>query len=369
MAEIELDGVTKVYDDSIEAVQDVSLTIADGEFIVLVGPSGSGKSTTLRMIAGLEDITEGELRIDGDVMNDVQPQDRNIAMVFQSFALYPHRNVRENIAFPLQAQNVDSEEIDALVTETMEMLGIDELADRKPAELSGGQQQRVALGRALVRDPAVFLLDEPLANLDAKLRKKMRAEVVRLQQNLGTTTIHVTHNQEEAMTMSDRVAVMHEGKIHQLAPPKEAYLNPVNRFVAGFLGSPSMNFFEGVVVDGTFEAGGGDIAIALPDRLSEVHLDGEVTFGIRPEDVAIAESPGRYSISGTVQVSELLGDSKILHLDVAGSEFLAKTAPDVAVADAESLTLRLDPEKIHLFDGTDDDAERVTVEDATAVRS
>jgi len=251
----------------------------------------------------------------------------------------------------------------------MEMVAINDLADRKPVELSGGQQQRVALGRALVRDPRVFLLDEPLANLDAKLRKKMRAEVVRLQQNLGSTTIHVTHNQEEAMTMSDRVAVMHEGRIQQLAPPKEAYQQPANRFVAGFLGSPSMNFLEGVVTGDAFESTDGEVRVSLPDRLQEVAPDGKVTLGVRPEDVTVVDSPGDYSLPGTVQVSELLGDAKILHLDVNGEEFLAKAAPDVTVTEFEPVHIRLTPEKIHLFDGIDETAKRVVVEEPTPVHS
>src|SRR3712207_2720708 len=244
MAEIVLNDVTKRYPDGFEAVKSMDLTIGDGEFMILVGPSGCGKSTALRMIAGLEDVTEGELRIGGDVVNDKAPKDRDIAMVFQNYALYPHMSVRENMGFALKLAGVDSAEIDRKVTEAARVLDLEQHLDRKPANLSGGQRQRVAMGRAIVRDPSAFLMDEPLSNLDAKLRVQTRAEVARLQDRLGTTTIYVTHDQTEAMTLGDRVAVMRAGVLQQVDTPKVLYDDPANLFVAGFIGSPSMNFVD-----------------------------------------------------------------------------------------------------------------------------
>ena len=245
MAEIKLRDITKRYPDGFEAVKHMDLDIADGEFMILVGPSGCGKSTALRMIAGLEDITEGELVIGGEVVNDKAPKDRDIAMVFQNYALYPHMTVRENMGFALKLAKVDKAEIDQKVDEAAKILDLEQHLDRKPANLSGGQRQRVAMGRAIVRDPSAFLMDEPLSNLDAKLRVQMRTEVSRIQQRLGTTTVYVTHDQTEAMTLGDRVAVMRSGVLQQVDTPKELYDNPVNLFVAGFIGSPAMNFFPG----------------------------------------------------------------------------------------------------------------------------
>ena len=359
MTTIELDTVRKEFGDDIVAVDDVSLTIEDGELVVLVVPSGSGKSTTLRMIAGLEAPTSGDVLIDGIRVNDVQPQNRDIAMVFQSFALYPHRTVRGNISFPLEARDVPDAEVADRVEEAAAMLDITELLDRKPANLSGGQQQRVALGRALVRDPQAFLMDEPLANLDAKLRKEMRTEVVRLQQNLGVTMVHVTHNQEEAMTMGDRVAVMNDGKIQQLAPPKEVYQRPANRFVAEFIGSPSMNLLTGSLDSGTFDADVGDVSVRVPDELADAATADPLTLGIRPESAQIVDSPDDYTFEAVVDVVELMGNVQIVHIDLGGAEFLAEVDPDLPVEQGDSLLVRLPPEKIDLFDGVRPDSPRV----------
>src|ERR1700761_5588075 len=262
MAEIVLDGVTKVFDDGYEAVKDMNLDIADGEFVILVGPSGCGKSTALRMIAGLEDISSGELRIGDQVVNDRSPKDRDIAMVFQNYALYPHMTVRENMGFALSLAKVDKAEIDQKVEEAAEKLDLVKHLDRKPANLSGGQRQRVAMGRAIVRDPAGFLMDEPLSNLDAKLRVQMRTQVSRIQRRLGTTMVYVTHDQTEAMTLGDRVAVMRAGVLQQVASPKELYDLPVNLFVAGFIGSPAMNFLAGTLEEGKLRTSLGDFPLS-----------------------------------------------------------------------------------------------------------
>ncbi|MFB6111809.1 MAG: ABC transporter ATP-binding protein [Halobacteriaceae archaeon] len=360
MTTIELEDVTKVFGDDVVAVDDVSLTIEDGELVVLVGPSGSGKSTTLRMIAGLEDVTEGEVRIDGAIVNDVQPQDRDIAMVFQSFALYPHRSVEGNLAFPLEARGVDKADREERVRDAAELLGISELLDRRPSQLSGGQQQRVALGRAIVRDPQAFLMDEPLANLDAKLRKEMRREVVLLQQRLDVTMVHVTHNQEEAMTMGDRIAVMNEGEIQQMAPPAETYARPANRFVAEFIGSPSMNTISGTAEGETFQARQADMSVSLPGDLAEV--TGEATLGIRPEHVEIHEDPteAETAFVASVDVVENLGDSQVVYFEFESFEFLAIIDPGRSVAVGEEVGVALPPDHLHLFDGLGPNAERIS---------
>jgi multiple sugar transport system ATP-binding protein len=288
MAEIVLDGVTKVFDDGYEAVKDLNLDIADGEFMILVGPSGCGKSTALRMIAGLEDISSGELKIDDEVMNDRSPKDRDIAMVFQNYALYPHMTVRENMGFALTLAKVDQAEIDKKVEDAARTLDLTDHLDRKPVNLSGGQRQRVAMGRAIVRDPKVFLMDEPLSNLDAKLRVQMRTEVARLQSDLGTTMIYVTHDQTEAMTLGDRVAVMRSGLLQQVGSPEELYERPKNLFVAGFIGSPAMNFMPAEISGGTIRLPIGEVnahdlgGLQLPG-------DGRVVAGIRPENFEDAE--------------------------------------------------------------------------------
>lgn len=360
MAEIELQHVSKVFDDVVVAVDDVSLTINDGELVVLVGPSGSGKSTTLRMIAGLERPTDGDVLIDGERVNDVEPQDRDIAMVFQSFALYPHRDVRGNLAFPLEAKGTPRQEIDRQVEETAATLGIDDLLHRRPSQLSGGQQQRVALGRAIVRQPRAFLMDEPLANLDAKLRKEMRVEVVRLQQELGVTMVHVTHNQEEAMTMGDRIAVMNEGRIQQLAPPREAYNRPANRFVAGFIGSPSMNLVEGEVNGRRFESRDGSVTLELPDDRARDATADVLTLGIRPEDIDLVDGTGNNTVKAHVDVVEDMGNLQVVYFRIGDAEYLAEVNPDRAVGRGDELFVRFTPQKLHLFDGTAPEDERLT---------
>src|SRR3954467_11669791 len=281
MANIELQDVTKRYPDGFEAVKHMDLEIGDGEFMILVGPSGCGKSTALRMIAGLEDISSGELKIGDEVVNDRAPKERDIAMVFQNYALYPHMTVRENMGFALKLAKVDQAEIDRKVEEAAKVLDLTQHLDRKPANLSGGQRQRVAMGRAIVRDPSAFLMDEPLSNLDAKLRVQMRAEVSRIQDRLGTTTVYVTHDQTEAMTLGDRVAVMRAGVLQQVDAPQELYQHPLNLFVAGFMGSPSMNFFSATVADDRVRFALGEFELPAQFRGT---ADGELILGIRPEE-------------------------------------------------------------------------------------
>src|SRR5215218_3098993 len=285
MADIVLDNVTKRYPDGFEAVRDMSLQIQDGEFVILVGPSGCGKSTALRMVAGLEDITEGQLKIGGDVVNDRAPKDRDVAMVFQNYALYPHMTVRDNMGFALKLKGADKEEVNGKVEEAARILDLMQHLDRKPSQLSVGQRQRVAMGRAIVRDPKAFLMDEPLSNLDAKLRVQMRTEVSRIQQRLSTTTNYVTHDQTEAMTLGDRVAVMRTGQLQQVGTPMELYNNPLNLFVAGFIGSPAMNFMPATVQDGTVKLPIGDVP--LPPELREKVQQArgqQLIAGIRPEN-------------------------------------------------------------------------------------
>src|SRR5690348_2288518 len=332
MAEVVLNHISKIYDDPkdknsrVKAVDDISFEVHDNEFLVLVGPSGCGKSTLLRMIAGLEDITEGTLSIDGKIMNDVSPRDRDIAMVFQNYALYPHMTVYDNMAFGLKMRKFDRSEIAGRVKEAADILGIQELLRRKPRQLSGGQRQRVALGRAIVRHPQVFLFDEPLSNLDAKLRVQMRVELKKLHERLGTTAIYVTHDQVEAMTLGDRVVVMRDGRVQQVGDPMELYNEPANRFVAGFIGSPAMNFADVRIAaeNGSLWAEGDGIRLKMPAQLNNrlgPHAGKEVTFGIRPEDLRIAggSDPRELTIDAAVEVVERLG-SEIL-LDVAiGSE-------------------------------------------------
>src|SRR6266550_369664 len=286
MAEITIEHVTKRYPDGTEAVKDVDLDIPDGEFVILVGPSGCGKSTLLRMIVGLEDISDGEIKIGGTVVNDKPPRERNLAMVFQNYALYPHMTVRENMAFPLHLAKVPDTEVNRRVEEAAKVLELTEHLDRRPANLSGGQRQRVAMGRAIVREPSAFLLDEPLSNLDAKLRVQMRAEVSRLQQRLGTTTVYVTHDQTEAMTLGERVAVMRAGILQQVASPRELYDDPKNLFVAGFIGSPAMNFLAATVEDGKLRTGLGDLPLSdqLRRAIESSGAGRNVIVGIRPED-------------------------------------------------------------------------------------
>jgi multiple sugar transport system ATP-binding protein len=293
MAQITLDNITKRYPDGFEAVKDMSLEIEDGEFVILVGPSGCGKSTALRMIAGLEDITDGELRIGDNVVNDKAPKDRDIAMVFQNYALYPHMTVRDNMGFALKLRGADKGEIDEKVGEAARILDLEQHLDRRPANLSGGQRQRVAMGRAIVRDPSAFLMDEPLSNLDAKLRVQMRTEVSRIQQRLGTTTVYVTHDQTEAMTLGDRVAVMRSGQLQQVGSPMDLYNDPVNLFVAGFIGSPAMNFMPATLEGDTVKLPIGNVKLPQDVRERVGRAEGkQLIAGVRPESFEAAELTG-----------------------------------------------------------------------------
>ena len=364
MATVSLKNVKKIYDNKVTAVHDFNLEIADKEFIVLVGPSGCGKSTTLRMIAGLEDISEGDLLIGGKRMNDVEPKDRDIAMVFQSYALYPHMTVYENMAFALKLRKVPKEEIDKKVREAAEILDITQYLDRKPKALSGGQRQRVAIGRAIVRDPQVFLMDEPLSNLDAKLRNQMRAEIIKLRQRINTTFIYVTHDQTEAMTLGDRIVIMKDGFIQQIGTPQEVFDRPANLFVAGFIGSPQMNFFDGQLSkkDGKYQIQVGEAAIVLADeaqeRLSQRGAgDQAVVVGIRPEHISFAITPGSHTIASKVDVSEMMGSEVYLHVNAVGRDVVLRIPTVELPAEHRSgipygtdIHFTFRPELVHLFD-------------------
>jgi multiple sugar transport system ATP-binding protein len=359
MAEVVLDHLTKRYPDGFEAVKDMSLDVQDGEFVILVGPSGCGKSTALKMIAGLEDITDGELRIGDDVVNGLAPKDRDIAMVFQNYALYPHMTVRENLAFPLTLAKVPDEEVTKKVEEAAQILDLSEHLDRKPANLSGGQRQRVAMGRAIVRDPKAFLMDEPLSNLDAKLRVQMRTVVARLQQRLGTTTVYVTHDQTEAMTLGDRVAVMRSGRLQQVGPPDELYNRPVNLFVAGFIGSPAMNFMPGELRDGVLTGPLGEIQLHEEARARAGSHSGSVIVGVRPETFQDASMVGDdirdrgVTFKAKIDLIESLGAEEYVYFEVEGtqvqSEELSELAADsgaqeVPTSGEGQVVARLDPE-------------------------
>jgi multiple sugar transport system ATP-binding protein len=364
MAELALDDVTKVFveDDGNEivAVDEVSVDIRDGEFLVLVGPSGCGKSTTLRMIAGLESVTAGEIRLGGDVMNEKEPKERNIAMVFQSYALYPHMTVAENMSFGLEeSTEMADDEIAEQVRSTAEMMDIEELLDRKPSELSGGQQQRVALGRAIVRDPEVFLMDEPLSNLDAKLRSKMRTELQRIQENLGVTTVYVTHDQTEAMTMSDRIAVLDDGILQQAGTPLECYHEPANEFVASFIGEPAMNFFD-VEVQGN-QLRTDDFTYPVSDEtLSELGDRTTLRMGIRPEDVTLAsgDASAQHEFQTVVDVVEPMGDENNIYLtfDTGGEPeeeedpFVVTVGGMQQVEAGQPVVAHIPEDAVHLFD-------------------
>ena len=377
MAEIVLNHVTKSYRDGATAVSDLSLTIADGEFIILVGPSGCGKSTTLNMIAGLEEISSGELTIGGERVNEKAPKDRDIAMVFQSYALYPHMTVRQNIACPLTLAKVSKADIAAKVEETAKILDLTEFLDRKPAQLSGGQRQRVAMGRAIVRSPKAFLMDEPLSNLDAKLRVQMRAEIARLQSRLGTTTIYVTHDQTEAMTLGDRVVVMLAGVAQQIGTPEELYNSPANLFVAGFIGSPAMNFFPAQLTDVGVRLPFGDVTLnsEVHEMIARHPKPANVIVGVRPENIddsALIDTYARIkslTFQATVDVVESLGAEKYLHFrtDGAGAQsrqlaelaaesgvgenqFVARVSADSVVKAGQTVELAIDTTKLTLFD-------------------
>jgi multiple sugar transport system ATP-binding protein len=354
MATVTFDHMVKRYAGDVLAVNDLNLGINDGEFLVLVGPSGCGKTTALRCVAGLEEITEGTLSIGDRVVNDVPAKDRNIAMVFQSYALYPHMSVYDNLAFGLKLRKTPKADIDRRVREYAGLLGLDKLLDRKPKALSGGQRQRVALGRAMVREPAVFLMDEPLSNLDAKLRVETRANIARLQRRLGTTTIYVTHDQVEAMTMGDRIAVMKDGVLQQVGTPQDLYDNPANLFVAGFIGSPAMNF-----ATTTVQAGGlklGNVTIALGGKAAQIagqrQAGSSLIFGFRPEhlDLAGAGSNGQMRIPAQVDVVEYLGNEELLHTQVEEMEVIALVPSDRRVKTGDMIELTIPDEKVRLFD-------------------
>ena len=383
MAEINLDHISKTFPDGAIGVNDISLDIRDGEFIILVGPSGCGKSTTLNMLAGLEDISSGELRIGGKVVNDKAPKDRDIAMVFQSYALYPHMSVRDNMGFALKLAKTPKNVIDEKVNEAARTLDLTPFLDRRPANLSGGQRQRVAMGRAIVRDPAAFLMDEPLSNLDAKLRVQTRTEVSRLQKRLGTTMVYVTHDQTEAMTLGDRVAVMRLGTIQQVASPQELYDRPANLFVAGFMGSPSMNFMSGTREDGKLRTVLGDFPLnpQLRQTLERAGAGREVIVGIRPESFEDAElvpaeaKPNGLEFNADIDVSESLGSEKFVYFsrelgqthnvaeleelardsgraDAGGAEetVVARLDPASRIKEGEDARLWVDVRKLHVFD-------------------
>ncbi len=359
MASISLNNIKKVYPgkEAVVAVQDFNLEIADKEFVVLVGPSGCGKSTTLRMIAGLEDITEGEIKIGNNIVNDVAPKDRDIAMVFQNYALYPHMTVYENMAFALKLRKAPKAKIKSRVYEAAKILEIENLLNRKPKALSGGQRQRVALGRAMVRDPKVFLLDEPLSNLDAKLRTQMRSEISKLHLELGTTFIYVTHDQTEAMTMGDRIVVMKDGFIQQVDSPENLYQRPSNLFVAGFIGSPQMNIFDGILGKEdsyyTFDLAGNKLIIPSEknkDDALDKYIGKKVKMGIRPEDISESEAGGLNIYNTDLQLSEMMGSEVLVHFNFAGSKVIGKFSPNTKVKAGQSVNFTIDASKIHLFD-------------------
>ncbi|MFC5973427.1 ABC transporter ATP-binding protein [Halomarina salina] len=359
MSRVRLSNVSKVYGDDVLAVKEVDLTVRDGEFLVLVGPSGCGKSTTLRMIAGLETITQGEIEIGETVVNDVRPQDRNIAMVFQNYALYPHMTVRENMSFGLRlSKQFGDDEISGRVEDAANLLEIPELLDQYPKQLSGGQQQRVALGRSIVRDPDVFLMDEPLSNLDAKLRTQMRTELQRIQDDLGVTTIYVTHDQTEAMTMGDRIAILNDGELQQVAEPEVCYDQPNNKFVAGFIGSPSMNFFDVEVTPAgdSVQVAGDGIETTIPATMEA----GDYTLGIRPEDLSIASDEERFQ--AIVDVVEPMGSDNFLYLHPpdGDQEIIARVGSDYHPESGEKIALDFAANDVHFFDET---GERIMLSD------
>jgi multiple sugar transport system ATP-binding protein len=356
MAQVVLKDINKFY-DSVHAVKDFNLQIRDREFVVFVGPSGCGKTTTLRMIAGLEAISSGTIAIDGTVVNDLAPMDRDIAMVFQNYALYPHMSVYDNMAFGLKMRKFKRKDIAQRVQEAADILGIGNLLKRKPRQLSGGQRQRVALGRAIVRHPRVFLFDEPLSNLDAKLRVQMRVELKKLHQRLGTTAVYVTHDQVEAMTLGDRVVVMKDGLVQQVGEPLDLYNRPANKFVAGFIGSPAMNFAKVTMIDGSgrlvAKNGGMEIEVPGPhvDRLRQ-QVGQQMTLGIRPEDLHVATSadPPGLTFNSKVEVVEQLGSEILLDVRVGEETMVAAVDPTIRAKVAETLQLAVNPERLHFFD-------------------
>lgn len=361
MAEVILKNVSKIYDDKIKAVENVNIRIADKEFVVLVGPSGCGKTTTLRMIAGLEEISEGEILIDGKVINNLPPKDRNIAMVFQNYALYPHMTVFENIAFGLKLKKLNKNEIEKRVKDAAKILGLENLLNRKPKALSGGQRQRVAVGRAIVRNPKVFLFDEPLSNLDAKLRVQMRSEISRLHKELGATMIYVTHDQVEAMTMGDRIVVMKDGKIQQIDKPLNLYNNPANKFVAGFIGNPSMNFIEGKIFDSdhiVFQSKHNKLSFNVPDKfinLLSSYKNKSIWLGIRPENFMLMlnenyQSKADNEIEVEINLIEPLGNQMLIYFTFEEHQLVAEHRGIISIDKGTRQKFKLDLDKINFFD-------------------
>ena len=353
MASVTFDHVTKAYADDVVAVNDLDLLIKDSEFLVLVGPSGCGKTTALRCLAGLEEITDGQIKIDERVVNRVPSKDRNIAMVFQSYALYPHMTVYDNLAFGLKLLKTPKQEIRRRVEDAAKILNLERFLDRKPRALSGGQRQRVALGRAIVREPAAFLMDEPLSNLDAKLRVQTRAEILRIQQRLETTTVYVTHDQVEAMTMGDRIAVMRDGVLQQVGPPPELYERPVNKFVAAFIGSPAMNFATVHADQGKLKMGEQLLNLSgSRAKIAEQRHGKQLEIGFRPEDLEIANGTGDGAVSfpANVDVVEYLGNQELLHAQVEGNEIVALVASDRKVQVGDKVEFTIPNDKLHMFD-------------------
>jgi len=357
MAKVEFRDVDKIYPGDVRAASDINLTVEDRELLVLVGPSGCGKSTVLRMVAGLEEATSGRIYFDGQDVTDLPPKDRDIAMVFQNYALYPHMNVYDNMAFGLKLRRFPKEEISERVREAARILGIDQLLERKPKALSGGQRQRVALGRSIVRKPSVFLFDEPLSNLDAKMRVQMRTEIRKLNLEIKTTMIYVTHDQVEAMTLGDRLAVMENGTIQQVGTPIDLYNGPVNRFVGAFIGSPAMNFVEGELES----ADGGTLfrtpftTLPVPERFRPAISGRRMTLGVRPEDLYISAPEGEggrfHHAEAVIDVAETLGNEMIFHIDAGGERLVVREGPDVRGAHGDRVRLSIDLGRVHFFDG------------------
>ena len=350
MAYLSLRDINKIYPNGYHAVHNFNLDIEKGEFIIFVGPSGCGKSTTLRMIAGLEDISKGEFLINGNRANEWGPQQREITMVFQSYALYPQMTVFDNIAFGLELMGVDEEEIEARVKKTAAILGLTDYLDRLPRALSGGQRQRVAIGRAIIRKVGIFLMDEPLSNLDAKQRVTMRSEIAQIHRSTGATTIYVTHDQTEAMTLADRIVVMKDGYVQQIGTPKELYFNPVNVFVAGFIGEPPMNFVRGTVKNGAISFGSNVLPVA--EKLGDRNYEGkEIVFGFRPEAITLRPESDALELNAMVELTEMLGDNANVYIDSEGQKAILKVTPHEIPEMDENLTFFLPKDQIYLFDG------------------
>ncbi len=355
MASIKLNNIKKTYEDGVTVIDNLNLEIKDKEFIILVGPSGCGKSTTLRMIAGLEEISDGELYIGDKIVNSVSPKDRDIAMVFQSYALYPHMSVYKNMAFGLRNRKVPKDEIDKKVKAAAKILDIEDYLNRKPRALSGGQRQRVALGRAMVREPAVFLLDEPLSNLDAKLRTEMRSRILMLHKELKTTFVYVTHDQTEAMTMADRIVVMKDGVIQQFDTPQMLYNHPKNTFVAGFIGSPQMNMIDAIIkrVDNCFYAEFSGYSIKLPKRMNEkliAYENKNIILGIRPENMSVSKEKGENVIKLHIDIAEMTGADYFLYGKLNNKKIIANVASNQNIQSEKDYLIKLDIDRIHIFD-------------------